>query len=302
MNSERDRSYRGAVAIIASGMSLIITLFFTQYFVLAQLPTDLAGRIVLTEENISNLDRLSIPSFVLVFSALLLCSIGIYSLLKRIWPNWSYLRYRVVSWHFSPRRIFSLSVIAYFLFISLLSSTIVYNPIHSFTETYGVSVPSIHIMSCCGYPGSFPVMSTYITDNFGLMIVPLNMITFFFLSIFVGINTILFIAITKQNLSKNKRCNILLARSASNWGRFTRIIPSPYIGPLVGLFAGCPACSSIVTLLPLILGTGSTSSLSVLSTVSYQGSIYQFASIISSFAILSVFPIYLAVKREFVLS
>ncbi|HZD33563.1 MAG TPA: hypothetical protein VE130_00015 [Nitrososphaeraceae archaeon] len=290
---KKEFQIHGAAAIIASGLSLIITFVFTQYFLLSNMPTDLDGRIILTEESIGTLDRFAIPSLVLVFSALLICSIGIYLLLNRIWPDWSDSNYRVMSRHFSARQVFRLSAITYFVLISLLSSTIVYNPIYSFVEMYGVSIPSIHILSCCGYPGSFPVMSLYITDNLGLMIVPSNMIIFFFLSILVGINIVSLIIISKQNLLEDKKCEIVFTRN-----RLRRILPSPIIGPLAGLFAGCPACSSVITLLPLFLGPGSTSSLSVLSTLSYQGSTYQTVAIISSFAILLVVPLYLLIKKK----
>jgi hypothetical protein len=131
-----------------------------------------------------------------------------------------------------------LSSIFYFILLSFLSNTIIYRPFSSFSEIYQIQVPSWHIIGCCGLPGYYPVLSIYLTDHIGLLLIPINLILSSTLSLLIGINIFLVINKIKRTAIKNKTnkiqsCKFLRKKSSTILS----------MGALIGLFVECPVCA-----------------------------------------------------------
>jgi hypothetical protein len=162
----------------------------------------------------------------------------------------------VLSLALNDKRSFRAFVLAGFLygvFFAFVSGLLVYRPLGGFSETYGVSVPSILPVICCGPLGQMPQFVIYLTQQFAILIVPVNLILLFSVSWLVGMN----VAITTYSY-KNRSSNI-----QSHW--------FGGLGAIVGLFTACPTCAGFFVL--TILGiTGvvtvslAFSSLQILST------------------------------------
>lgn len=122
-------------------------------------------------------------------------------------------------------RAFVLSSLMYGLFFAFVSSLLVYQPLGHFSETYGVVVPSVLPVLCCGPLGQMPQLVVYLTQEFAILIVPMNMILLLAVSWLVGLN----VAITTYSY-KNRSSNV-----RNSW--FSGL------GACVGLFTACPTCA-----------------------------------------------------------
>lgn len=131
--------------------------------------------------------------------------------------------------------------ISYLVLILFSSNTIIYRS-ESFSDLYGVQIPSSYLLSCCGSPGSYPVMTVYLSENIGLMLTPIGFVLCGFLPLMTGLN-ILLIALNKRspkNKSNNTSCRMV--------GIF---------GGCAGLLSACPSCAGtiLVYLSTVLLGT-----------------------------------------------
>jgi hypothetical protein len=122
-------------------------------------------------------------------------------------------------------RAFVFASLLYALFFAFVSSLIVYQPLAGFSETYGVSVPSMLPVICCGPLGQMPQFVVYLTQQFAILIIPVNLILLFAVSWLVGLN----VAIATYSY-KNRSDNV-----PSNW--------FGGLGAIVGLFTACPTCA-----------------------------------------------------------
>ena len=145
-------------------------------------------------------------------------------------------------------RIFILSSVVYALFYGLASGIVVFQPLVNFSKIYHMATPSISIATCCGAIGEYPVATVYLTDNLGLVLIPLNLLFLFSISWLVGLNTAL--------LAFNLRSRI--QKFAHGW--------MGGIGAFVGLFTTCPTCAglAILSVIPGIGGVGGLSTLLLL--------------------------------------
>lgn len=149
----------------------------------------------------------------------------------------------------SPR-IFALSALAYGFFFAAVSSTFVYQPGVTFSETYGVQVPSIVPVVCCGPIGQIPQFVIYITQQFALLLIPVNVVLLFVVSWLVGLNTSI-AAFAYRN------------RPQTAGGRWIG-----GLGAIIGLFTACPTCAGFFLL--TMLGLSGVVSLA-LTLTSLQG-------------------------------
>lgn len=284
-NSSQKLGENSGILIFVSGIGLLMTILITQYLFIMDISLG-NNQINLTEDKFKLLAYISIPTFVIILFSLVLTLLGIGLVLKSwmekepsVYFNSIKDKTRVIIGRSLQlplcKRLFWVSVFAYFVLILFSSNTILYRPLASFSSMYGVKIPSLHIVGCCGQPGTYPVLTLYVTDQFGLMFIPVNLILSSFLSVLVGINFLL--AVYKfQN-----RFEPLCSRNAKFFCA---------LGASVGLFAGCPACGG--NLLLSVLGTGTALAGGITTTIAY----YQPHLIIISLLMLLVLPVIVITK------
>ena len=147
-------------------------------------------------------------------------------------------------------RIFVLSALGYGLVFAAVSSTLVYQPGVTFSEAYGVQVPSILPVVCCGSIGQVPQFVIYITQQVAILLIPINVVLLFTVSWLVGLN-----ASVAAFAYKNRP-----QTAGGQW------IGS--LGAIIGLFTACPTCAGFFLL--TILGLSGAISLA-LTLTSLQG-------------------------------
>ncbi len=155
-------------------------------------------------------------------------------------PNGKLSIIALLTWNSKSKKIFIATFIAYGIFFSLTSGTLVYQPEVSFSYHYGAEIPSMQIAPCCDYPGYMPKILVYLTDNVGLQIIPINLVLQVTVSFLVALNTA--IAVSAYSLSKKGR----------GLGG---------IGAVTGLFIACPTC--VGTFLSIFVGTASGIALTI---------------------------------------
>ena len=138
----------------------------------------------------------------------------------------------ITTYNSKSRKIFITIFITYGIFFSLVSGTMVYNPI-----------PSGFIAPCCDGPGYMPKIIIYLTEHVGLQIIPINLTLQIIVSYLVALNAS--IAINAYAISKK-------GRGMSS------------VGAATGLFIACPTCAG--TFLSIFIGTASGIGLSVVLT------------------------------------
>jgi hypothetical protein len=134
-------------------------------------------------------------------------------------------------------RVFVYAAFAYGLLFAIVSSTLVFQPSLTFSRTYGVSVPSIVPVVCCGNFGLVPQFVIYVTQQFAVLIVPENLVLLCVLSWLVGLNA--------------ATVNYAYINRAPSTG--TRWIFG--LGALIGLFTICPTCAGLFLLTTVGLGS-----------------------------------------------
>ena len=149
----------------------------------------------------------------------------------------------IATYNSRSRKIFALAFVAYGIFFSLTSGTLVYQPEVVFSEHYGATVPSAHITPCCGEPGYMPKLIVYLTEQVGLQIIPINLLLQIVVSYLVGLNA---------SLAVNA---ISIAKKEGGLGG---------VGAATGLFIACPTC--VGTLLSVFVSTSSALAFTVLLT------------------------------------
>jgi len=149
----------------------------------------------------------------------------------------------IATYNSRSRKIFALALVAYGIFFSLTSGTLVYQPEVMFSEHYGATVPSAHITPCCGDPGYMPKLIAYFTEHVGLQIIPINLLLQIIVSYLVGLNAAL--AISAISIAKKE-------------GGLSSV------GAATGLFIACPTC--VGTLLSVFVSTSSALAFTVVLT------------------------------------
>lgn len=135
-------------------------------------------------------------------------------------------------------KIFILSALLYGFFYSFATSMLVYRPDLRFSEVYNAKIPSIQISPCCGPPGQVPVLVGYLTENIGILLIPLTILLLVTVSGLVALNVSLTYYAWKNRPVTRQGWTIGLAAIA-------------------GLFTGCPTCAGLF-LASMIGGLGAT--------------------------------------------
>jgi hypothetical protein len=110
------------------------------------------------------------------------------------------------------KRVFRFSLVGYSIIFLFLSGMVVYGP-EDISEKYGVNIPSYYITGCCGQPGNFPLITIYLMEHFGLLIIPSNVLLLLFLPLLVAINISIFIH--NARLTKTSRRILMQAALAT---------------------------------------------------------------------------------------
>jgi hypothetical protein len=123
--------------------------------------------------------------------------------------------------------------IGYGIFYALVSSMIILRLENSISSLYGVTVPSITMISY-GPMGYVPTIAAYLTEHTGLLIIPINLIVTLVISALVGFNTVLSVYAFAERPK----------RSVNTTARGTTSSILSVIGATTSLFAVCPTCAS----------------------------------------------------------
>ena len=115
----------------------------------------------------------------------------------------------------------------YGFFYAAIIRMIVYQPSVDFVGAYGATIPSLVITPLPGPPLFTPVVTVYLTDYLGLLLVPLTILLAIVISVLVGLNFAL------AGFAFDSR-----AREGSKG-------LAGGIGAIIGLFTGCPTCAGL---------------------------------------------------------
>ena len=129
--------------------------------------------------------------------------------------------------------IFLISAMSYGFFFSMISGTIIYRP-QGFSYLYDVTTTPSATTMAYGPIGYIPSISIYLTNNVGIMLIPINILILIIVSGLVGFNVILSSfslahGLRDRKLQRNRSSSILLGSFAS----------------IMGLFTACPSCASL---------------------------------------------------------
>ena len=146
--------------------------------------------------------------------------------------------------------VFGFSAMTYGIIFALTSGIFVYRPGIIFSSIYGVSVPSMVEVVCCGSFGQMPQFVIYLTQSLAMLVIPINLIFMVAVSWLVGLNT----AVTTYAIRNGPRIE------------GTQLLTG--VGSFIGLFAACPTCASLFFL--TVIGLTGAESLAI-SLASFQG-------------------------------
>lgn len=124
-------------------------------------------------------------------------------------------------------RYFAASTFFYGVFYAFVTSMVVYQPGVDFVQAYGASFPSAIIVPCCGSPLFAPVLTVYVVNHLGLLVIPLTALLLIAISVLVGLNFAL-AAFAFDNRARG---------AGRGW--------IGGLGAVVGLFTGCPTCAGL---------------------------------------------------------
>lgn len=198
---------------------------------------------VISANNIVTLEETAYATLGSVTAGLVLVFVGFTSHLQGLSPKdgsntglSSLTRLSSIISEKRSTRVFALASVCYGLFFGVVSNTLVFQPGIAFSNAYGVNVPSIVPVVCCSGIGQMPQLVIYITQQFAILLVPLNLVLLFVVSWLVGLNA----SIATYALSNRPRI------AGAKW--------IGGLGALVGLFTVCPSCAGFFFL--AILGLG----------------------------------------------
>jgi hypothetical protein len=122
---------------------------------------------------------------------------------------------------------------------AFLSGMIVYSPFENFAEEYLVRIPSSVVAVCCGSPGLIPVLTVFLTNHLGMLLIPVDIVILVSVSGLVGLNASLIVC-QYDNRPRSRSGRWFLG-----------------VGAACGLFTACPTCAGLL-LSTVILGFGSS--------------------------------------------
>jgi hypothetical protein len=197
---------------------------------------ELTALAIPTPEAVSSL----IPSATIYFVVVILCvGLVLLDLRRSILERIAVIRSRGVA-PLSPgwlipyvlsigkyRRYFLVTAILYGVFYAVITSMIVYHPTVDFAQAYGPSVPSAQVTPVLAAPFLTPVITVYLVNHLGLLLVPLTVLLLVATSVLVGLNSAL------AGFAFGSR----VKGAGKGW--------VGGMGAVVGLFTGCPTCAGL---------------------------------------------------------
>jgi hypothetical protein len=223
----------------------LIVLGFTSIAILFLLYARFQNAAV-TPDAVPAIERLGIGFYIVLLLSFGAISYGLYRYHKqKVLENDGGILSTIAIATYNPksRKVFAIAFVAYGIFFSLTSGTLVYQPEVVFSEHYGANVPSAHITPCCGEPGYMPRFIAYFTEHVGLQIIPINLLLQITVSYLVGLNASL--AVNAISIAKKE-------------GGLSSV------GAATGLFIACPTC--VGTLLSVLVSTSSALAFAVVLT------------------------------------
>jgi len=148
------------------------------------------------------------------------------------------------------KRIMIAATLLYGLFFAIVSGTVVYRPMENFAQEYLIQAPSAVIAVCCGSIGLIPVLTVFLTNQVGLLVIPANILILAAVSVLVGLNATLIVC-EYHNRPRGASGRWLLG-----------------LGAFTGLFTACPTCAGLF-FSALAVGLGSSALIIVPSTQPY---------------------------------
>lgn len=125
------------------------------------------------------------------------------------------------------RRIMAAATLLYGLFFAVVTGIVVYRPMENFAQEYFTQIPSAVLAVCCGSAGLIPVLTVFVTNHLGLLIIPANILILAAVSALVGLNTTLTVC-EYHNRPRDASGRWLLG-----------------LGAFTGLFTACPTCAGL---------------------------------------------------------
>ncbi|MGN6629083.1 MAG: hypothetical protein ACTHKJ_04305 [Candidatus Nitrosocosmicus sp.] len=294
-------SKRNGIIITASGTSIILVILLSQYLFFISHSYNINQQynfdIYLNGEKADSISSFALPTFFIITAGLTLIIIGIrtifHSFMNELFSNSNLINNKIHSpiiqlklKEFFSNNIFWVSAICYFFVTSFLSNTIIFKPFATFTQLYQVPIPSLYIIGCCGLPGYFPVITIYLTDHFGFLLIPINLIFSSLLALLVGVNVSLILYKTQRKFDKKNEFNQTFCE-INNKPNSTLIS----IGAILGLFVECPTCAG--SFLIYIFG-GNLAAIGITTTFANET---QPLFTIASFILLLIPPLLIKFKK-----
>ena len=188
----------------------------------------------------SSLKNLSIGTILLTISSAIFICYGIWKIYNNMVSkiiNKSRGK-KIVEFYTNRKKILLITISSatiYALFFGYLSQMLIFVD-ESQLEN---NTPYFNIVPCCNIPGYVPLLYFYITSNFFITLIPINIVLLFVVSMLVGYNIALNYHLLK-NIKIFKKSEILGS-----------------IGIACGLFIGCPTCagSLIIAIFGFSFGT-----------------------------------------------
>ena len=297
-----DEQERNGFIIVICGISILSVVLISQYFFflsyLNNNNIENKSDISENEIKINSINNISLSTFIILLFGLILILAGIKSIFKVLVDKHLYYS-NTISFQgqnkfffYKLKKIFANNIILfssifYFILISFLSNTtIIYRPLSSFSQIYQIEVPSWYIIGCCGLPGYYPVLSIYLTDHFGFLLIPINLILSSILSLLIGINISLMINKIQRKTIKNKTDKIQSCKT--NRKKSSTILS---LGAIIGLFVECPVCAGSFFI--YIFG-GNLATAGITTTLA---SVTQPFFVIASFILLLIPPLLIRINK-----
>lgn len=125
------------------------------------------------------------------------------------------------------RRYFGISALLYGAFYAIITSMVVYQRTVDFVQAYGAQIPSVQVTPLLAAPLFTPVITVYLVNHLGLLLIPLTTLLLVATAVLVGLNFAL--------------AGFAFDSRAKGAGRGW----VGGIGAVVGLFTGCPTCAGL---------------------------------------------------------
>jgi len=225
----RELNFSSPIKISVLGGLTILASLSAYQSILSRYPLD--------SRNIELLERSSYLVLFLVFTGLCVALIGATRFFMRsssknreTKPSLTVMVLSLALNEKQSFRAFVLASLIYGLFFGFLSSFLVFQPLGRFSEANGANVPSVLSVVCCGPLGQMPQFVVYLTEQFAILIVPVNLILLFAVSWLVGLN-----AAIAMYAYKHRAGSV-----GSRW--------MGGLGAIVALFTACPTCAGFFPL------------------------------------------------------